>query len=44
MSTVPPRAESDGSSARWVVIVLLLVVAGVAAYVLFDGFLKPMGR
>jgi len=42
--SVPPRAESGGSSARWVVVVLLLVVAGIAAYVLFDGFLKPMGR
>jgi uncharacterized protein (TIGR02266 family) len=43
VSTVPPKAKS-GSSARWVVIVLLLIVAGVAAYMLFDGFLKPMGR
>jgi uncharacterized protein (TIGR02266 family) len=41
--SIPPRGDSGGS-ARWVVVVLLLVVAGIAAYVLFDGFLKPMGR
>jgi uncharacterized protein (TIGR02266 family) len=41
--SIPPRADPAGS-APWVVIVLLLVVAGIAAYVLFDGFLKPMGR
>ncbi len=40
----PARADTGASSARWVVVVLLLVVAGIAAYVLFDGFLKPMGR
>ncbi len=42
--SLPPRADSGASSARWVVVLLLLVVAGIAAYVLFDGFLKPMGR
>jgi len=41
--SIPPTADSGGS-ARWVVVVLLLIVAGIAAYVLFDGFLKPMGR
>jgi uncharacterized protein (TIGR02266 family) len=42
--SLPPKADAGGSSARWVVVVLLLVVAAIAAYVLFDGFLKPMGR
>jgi uncharacterized protein (TIGR02266 family) len=42
--TVPPRGDPGGGTARWVVVVLLLLVAGIAAYVLFDGFLKPMGR
>jgi uncharacterized protein (TIGR02266 family) len=42
--TVARQSESGGGSARWVVVVLLIVVAAIAAYVLFDGFLKPMGR
>jgi molecular chaperone DnaK len=39
----PPLAAADkgGGSGRLVVILLLLVVAGVAAYVLLDGFLRP---
>jgi uncharacterized protein (TIGR02266 family) len=42
----PPRAPADkgGGAGRWIVMVLLLVVAGVAAYVLLDGFLRPPGR
>jgi uncharacterized protein (TIGR02266 family) len=40
--SVAPRA--DAASTRMVVIGLLLLIAGIAAYVLFDGFLRPMGR
>jgi hypothetical protein len=36
----PP--EKGAGAGRWIVIVLLLVVAGVAAYVLLDGFLTPL--
>ncbi|HEY3819742.1 MAG TPA: PilZ domain-containing protein [Polyangiaceae bacterium] len=36
--------EKSGGSGRLIVILLLLVVAGVAAYVLLDGFLRPPGR
>ena len=42
--TAPAKGDPGGGTARWVVVVLLLLVAGIAAYVLFDGFLKPMGR
>jgi uncharacterized protein (TIGR02266 family) len=42
--SMPPAADAGSGSARWVVVVLLLIVAGIAAYVLFDGFLRPMGR
>ena len=38
-----PPPESAGA-ARWVVLIMLLIVAGVAAYVLFDGFLRPLGH
>lgn len=41
--SIAPKADSGGS-ARWLVVVLLVIVAAIAAYVLFDGFLKPMGR
>jgi uncharacterized protein (TIGR02266 family) len=37
----PAPVEKGGGSGRLVVILLLLVVAGVAAYVLLDGFLRP---
>jgi len=45
-SPSPPPAPVDegAASGRWVVILLLLVVGGIAAYVLFDGFLRPLGR
>jgi hypothetical protein len=33
-----------GARGRWVIIVLFLVIAGIAAYVLLDGFLRPPGR
>lgn len=36
--------RAEGTGGRWVIILLLLVVAGIAAYVLFDGFLRPPGR
>ena len=36
-----PVAVERGGAGRLVVILLLLVVAGVAAYVLLDGFLRP---
>jgi uncharacterized protein (TIGR02266 family) len=36
--------ETGGGAGRWIVIALLLVVAGVAAYVLLDGFLTPPGH
>lgn len=42
-----PRAQEasrSGTGGRWIVILLLLVVAGIAAYVLLDGFLRPPGR
>ncbi len=42
--SMPSAADAGPSSARWVVIGLLLVIAGIAAYVLFDGFLRPLGR
>jgi uncharacterized protein (TIGR02266 family) len=34
-------ADGGGGAGRWIVIALLLAVAGVAAYVLLDGFLAP---
>lgn len=34
----------SGAGGRWIVILLLLVVAGIATYVLLDGFLRPPGR
>jgi len=37
----PPVVEADRGSGRVVVVLLLLIVAGVAAYVLLDGFLRP---
>jgi uncharacterized protein (TIGR02266 family) len=40
----PAEPAPSGSAGRWVVILLLLVVAGIAAYVLLDGFLRPPGR
>jgi uncharacterized protein (TIGR02266 family) len=49
-STPPPPVTPSkpppegGGVARWVVLVMLVVVAGVAAYVLFDGFLRPLGH
>lgn len=39
-----PTPAPGGSAGRWVIILLLLVVAGIAAYVLLDGFLRPPGR
>jgi uncharacterized protein (TIGR02266 family) len=44
--SVPPpaQAESGGGPGRWVVVLLLLAVAGIAAYVLLDGFLRPLGK
>jgi uncharacterized protein (TIGR02266 family) len=36
-----PVAAEKGGPGRLIVILLLLVVAGVAAYVLLDGFLRP---
>jgi len=44
--SVPPPAqpESGGGAGRWVVVLLLLAVAGIAAYVLLDGFLRPLGK
>jgi len=44
--SVPPPAqpESGGGAGRWVVVLLLLAVAGIAAYVLIDGFLRPLGK
>ncbi len=42
-ATKPP-AHEESPAGRWVVIVLLVVVAAIAAYVLFDGFLRPIGR
>jgi uncharacterized protein (TIGR02266 family) len=38
---VRPVAVEKGGPGRLIVILLLLVVAGVAAYVLLDGFLRP---
>jgi uncharacterized protein (TIGR02266 family) len=42
----PPPAPLDkgGGAGRWIVLLLLLVVAGVAVYVLLDGFLRPPGH
>lgn len=40
----PPRESAGGGTARWVVILLMIIVAGIAAYVLLDGFLRPMSR
>jgi uncharacterized protein (TIGR02266 family) len=40
----PQELARGGAEGRWVVILLLLVVAGIAAYVLLDGFLRPPGR
>lgn len=37
-----PVAVEKGGPGRLIVILLLLVVAGVAAYVLLDGFLRPL--
>jgi uncharacterized protein (TIGR02266 family) len=37
----PAPVETGPGGGRWVVILLLLIVAGVAAYVLLDGFLRP---
>jgi uncharacterized protein (TIGR02266 family) len=37
----PPVVEAERGSGRIVVVLLLLIVAGVAAYVLLDGFLRP---
>jgi len=34
------RAPATGGG-RWIVVLLLVVVAGIAAYVLIDGFLRP---
>jgi len=39
-----PQEARGGAGGRWIVILLLLVVAGIAAYVLLDGFLRPPGR
>lgn len=44
MRTRPQEATPGAPAGRWVVILLLLVVAGIAAYVLLDGFLRPPGR
>jgi uncharacterized protein (TIGR02266 family) len=46
LATPPPSVPParPGGGARWVVVVLLLIIAGIAAYVLFDGFLRPLGR
>jgi uncharacterized protein (TIGR02266 family) len=44
VSAPPPPAtvvEKRGGAGRLVVILMLLVVAGIAAYVLLDGFLQP---
>jgi uncharacterized protein (TIGR02266 family) len=41
---VRPQEARGGAGGRWVVILLLIVVAGIAAYVLLDGFLRPPGR
>jgi uncharacterized protein (TIGR02266 family) len=40
----PAPPATGGGGGRLVVILLLLVVAGVAAYVLLDGFLRPPGH
>lgn len=39
-----PQEARGGAGGRWIVVLLLLVVAGIAAYVLLDGFLRPPGR
>ncbi|HEY6459547.1 MAG TPA: PilZ domain-containing protein [Polyangiaceae bacterium] len=44
VSERPGPPSSSGGGGRLVVILLLLVVAGVAAYVLLDGFLRPPGH
>jgi uncharacterized protein (TIGR02266 family) len=50
-SSRPPPAPAmrlkearGGAGGRWVIILLLLVIAGIAAYGLIDGFLRPPGR
>ena len=40
----PPEPQKRGGPGRLIVVLLLLVVAGVAAYVLLDGFLRPPGH
>jgi molecular chaperone DnaK len=39
-----PVPEKSGGAGRAIVVLLLLAVAGVAAYVLLDGFLRPPGH